>query len=243
MSASPTSPAVHGLHVPVVAWVFSSIGKKTIVALSGMGLLAFAVGHLAGNMTFFVGPDAINAYAVKLRELGPLLWVARIGLLVLVGAHIYFTMLLWSENQAARPRKYAVFAPMRTTVFARTMRLTGLFVLGFVVFHLAHFTWGVVQPEWAHLKDAQGRHDVFAMLVHGFRNPVISIVYVVSLFLLAAHLSHGIGSLFQTLGLSTSRLRPLYELSGRGIAWALFLGYASIPLSVLVFGYGKDVVR
>lgn len=239
MSASTASikPAF-----PLARWIFSSIGKKTVVALTGIAMVLFLIGHLIGNTTIFVGPDAINEYAVKLRHLGPLLWIMRLGMLAAVGLHIYFTMLLWKENMAARPQKYAVFSPMKTTIFARTMRLTGLFVLAFVVFHLAHFTWGVVQPKYAHFTDPDGRHNVYAMVVLGFRNPFISGFYLAGLFFLTWHLSHGVASLFQTLGVSNQHMRRIYEKSAQVLAWLLFLGYASIPVSILVFGLGKNIV-
>lgn len=229
--------------LPLVNWLFSSIGKKTVVAVTGIGLVLFAIGHLAGNLTIYFGPDVINAYALKLKELGPLLWVIRAGLLATVALHIYFTMLLWAENQRARPQKYAVADPLSTTVFARTMRLTGLFILAFVVFHLAHFTLHWVDPAYGtyttllHGKDV---HDVYRMVITGFANPWVSGFYVLALFLLAMHLSHGVSSLFQTLGLTNKKLRPLYEWTARVLAWALFIGYASIPLSILLFGLGRN---
>jgi len=231
------------LRLPLIGWFFSSIGKKTMVALTGIGLVLFAAGHLLGNMTFFLGPDAINTYAVKLHSLGPLLWVVRLGLLAVVGLHIYFTMLLWVENRKARPQKYAVFAPMKTTVFARSMRLSGLFVLAFIIFHLAHFTVRIIDPSYANLRtmlDGKEVHDVYAMVVLGFSNPIISVFYVIALFLLSLHLSHGIASLFQTLGVTNKRFRPLFEFMARAVAWLLFLGYSSIPLSVILFGVGKS---
>jgi succinate dehydrogenase / fumarate reductase, cytochrome b subunit len=232
--------------VPLVGWLVSSPGKKTVVALTGIALVLFAVGHMLGNFTIYFGPDAINTYALKLHSLGPLLWVVRLGLLAVVVAHIFFTMLLWAENRRARPRKYAVFAPMTTTVFARTMRLSGLFILAFVVFHLAHFTLQVVDPAYAAMKtqlDGKTVHDVYRMVVVGFSNPWVAGFYVVALFLLALHLSHGIGSLFQTLGITNQRLRPLFTAGGHLIAWGLFIGYASIPVSIALFGLGKEALK
>ena len=227
---------------PVFIWLFSSLGKKTVVAVTGLAMVGFVIGHLLGNLTIFLGPDWLNAYAVHLRELGPLLWVVRIGLLLAVGLHIYFTMLLWKENRAATPQKYAVFAPMQTTVYARTMRLGGLYVLAFVIFHLSHLTWGLVQPQAAHLTDAMGRHDVYAMAILGFRNPLISAIYISGLFFLCWHLNHGIASLFQTLGLTTQTMRFFYQNLARILAWVLFAGYISIPVAVLFFGLGKNIV-
>lgn len=241
MITSPNSSARTG---PCAAqlWIFSSIGKKTIVAVSGILLVLFVLGHLLGNLTIFLGPDAINAYAHKLESLGPVLWVIRLVLLSILSAHIYFTMLLWQENQKARPKKYIAADPIKTTVFARTMRLSGLIVLAFVIFHLAHFTARIVDPSYSALVTTLDGHqvrDVYAMLVKGFSSFPIVAIYITGLFLLTFHLSHGLSSLFQTLGITNRRIRSTYEIVGRLIAWGLFLGYISIPISILIFGLGK----
>jgi len=245
-SSSAASSVGSPLHIALGRWLFSSIGKKTVVAVTGVMLVLFVIAHLLGNLTVFAGPDWINAYAVHLRDFGPLLWVARIGLLGAVFLHIYFTMLIWKENAVAKPQKYAVFAPMKTSIFARTMRLTGLFVLAFVVFHLAHFTLLIVDPAYStYHTDLDGHqvHDVYRMLIVGFSNPFISIFYVLALFFLSFHLSHGMASLFQTLGFSNGTMRTVYESASRVIAWLLFLGYASIPVSIFIFGLGKDYLK
>ena len=247
MSASSASTSSSpGIASSLITWLFSSIGKKIVVALTGIVLVLFVIGHMLGNLTVFFGPDVINAYAMHLRDLGPLLWLIRLFMLASVAVHIWFTMLLWKENLAAHPQKYAVFAPMKTTIFARTMRLTGLFVLAFIVFHLAHFTLLIVNPGYAsYHADLHGRevHDVYRMVIEGFRNPIISLFYIVSLALLTFHLSHGIGSLFQTLGVTDKRMRSYYETGARILAWILFVGYTSIPVSILVFGLGNGVVK
>jgi succinate dehydrogenase / fumarate reductase cytochrome b subunit len=243
-SSAPAASSQSLWRVPA-AWLFSSIGKKYVVALTGAAMVLFVIGHLLGNTTIFFGPDLINAYAMHLRDLGPFLWVIRVGLLAIIVLHIFFTMLLWKENQAARPQKYAVSAPMKTTVFARTMRLSGLIVLAFIAFHLAHFTLHLVQPQNAVFMAKVDGHEVpnvYAMVVLGFRNPFVSGFYIFALALVAFHLSHGIGSLFQTLGLNNSTLRPALEAGAKILAWALFVGYASIPISILVFGLGKGIV-
>ena len=244
--SSASTSSSPGIANSLITWLFSSIGKKIVVALTGIVLVLFVIGHMLGNLTVFFGPDVINAYAMHLRDLGPLLWLIRLFMLASVAVHIWFTMLLWKENLAAHPQKYAVFAPMKTTIFARTMRLTGLFVLAFVVFHLAHFTLLLVNPGYAsYHADLHGRevHDVYRMVIEGFRNPIISLFYIVSLALLAFHLSHGIGSLFQTLGVTDNRMRSYYESGARILAWVLFVGYTSIPVSILFFGLGNGVVK
>jgi succinate dehydrogenase / fumarate reductase cytochrome b subunit len=225
------------------AWIYSSIGQKTIVALTGIILVLFLFGHLLGNLTIFLGPDWINSYAQHLKDWSPLLWTVRVILIVAVVLHIYFTMLLWNTAAKATPQKTVFRTHIQTSVFSRTMRLSGFIVFAFVLFHLAHFTWGLVQPEYAHLNTAQGQHNVFEMMVYGFRNPYIVGFYIIGLGLLAFHLSHGIGSLFQTLGISNRRLKPVFNTAGQWIAWLLFVGYVSIPLSVFFFGLGKDLVK
>ncbi len=241
-SASLTRSGPHPAHL----WIFSSLGKKTIVAVTGILLVLFVLGHLLGNLTVFIGPEALNAYAEKLHSLGPILWVIRLGLLAVVGLHIFFTMLLWKENQKARPKKYIASNPIGTTIFARTMRLSGLIVLAFVVFHLAHFTVRVVDPSYVTMTttlDGRQVHDVYSMLVKGFSSVPIVIIYVVGLFLLTSHLSHGLSSLFQTLGITNLRIRKNYELAGRLVAWLLFAGYTSIPLSILLSGLAKGAAQ
>lgn len=227
-------------------WLNSSIGKKTVVAVTGVALVIFVIGHLLGNLTIFLGPDAINAYGAKLQSLGPILWIIRLALLAILVAHIRFTMKLWQENKAARPQTYIASNPVGTTVFARTMRLSGMIVLAFVIFHLAHFTVRVVDPSFVAMQttlDGHEVHDVYKMVVAGFSNGPVVLIYVVGLFLLTFHLSHGISSLFQTLGVTNRRIRQTYETAGRVLAWALYAGYISIPISVYFLGLGKGALQ
>jgi succinate dehydrogenase / fumarate reductase cytochrome b subunit len=212
----------------------SSILRKWIVALSGVLLILFVLGHMLGNLTFYGGPDWINAYAEHLQGLGMFLWVIRIALLAIVVTHITFTILLWHENRRAKPSKYAVQAKLETSLYARSMRLSGLTVLAFIIFHIVDLTWQGLHPETRYWLDSQGRHDVYRLMVFDFSHPLISGFYIIAVGLLAMHLSHGIASLFQTLGLTSLKMRPRYEFAARVIGWALFAGFASIPLSVLL---------
>lgn len=224
----------HSKTCPLFGWLFSSIGKKTIVAVTGTLLVLFLCGHLLGNFTLYFGQNAINTYAEKLHSLGALLWVIRFVLLGIFGAHIFFTVLLVLENRAANGAKYVHRNSVPSTIFVKTMKYTGLLVLAFVIFHLAHFTLGWIQPEAYQLVDPEGRKDVYSIVILGFQNVPISLFYIFSLVLLTFHLSHGIGSLFQTLGIANKKLRPCFERGGLLIAWLLCLGYISIPLSVLL---------
>ena len=204
------------------------------MAVTGLILLGFIIGHLLGNLQIFLGPDAINSYAQKLRNLGPLLWAFRIFLLVAVVLHIYYTVRLAIDNRRARPVAYATKDHVKATVASRYMWLSGLVVLAFIVYHLAHFTFVVVNPQLATLHDAMNRHDVFSMMVHGFRNPIVSAFYVVAMFLLMLHLTHGASSFFQSLGLNDKQLNPRLAKGGRIFAWAIFVGYTSIPVACLL---------
>ena len=218
---------------PISSYLSSSIGRKWIVALTGLGLFGFVVGHLIGNLQVFLGREPLNRYALFLQSLGELLWVIRLGLLAMVVAHIVFTIKLRMENRAARPVGYAVTNRRAATFPARMMTLSGLMVLCFIIFHLLHFTAQKIDPSFAHMTDAMGRHDVYRMMITGFKNPWASGFYIVAVGLLAMHLNHGIGSLFQTLGLNSAKLRPLWEKGGVAFSWLIFLGYASIPVAVL----------
>jgi succinate dehydrogenase / fumarate reductase cytochrome b subunit len=214
----------------------SSIGKKVLVAVTALVLAGFLVGHLAGNLLMFSGPEAVNAYALKLREMGPLLWVVRFGLLAAVAVHIVVTVHLAAQNRAARPEAYAVEATVRATRSSRIMLWSGLTIACFVIYHLMHFTWGTFNryhdPDGPYAL-AGGGSNVYKMVVDGFRVWANSGFYLLALGLLCSHLSHGMSSVFQTLGLTTPRTRPLFTVFGWAFALVIFCGFASIPIAVL----------
>lgn len=208
------------------------------MALTGLVLFGFVVGHLVGNLQVFLGSsEPINRYGAFLQGLGELLWAVRGFLLAMLVLHIVFTIKLRAENRAARPVNYAVTERRATSPAARWMLLSGLMVLCFIIYHLLHFTVQVpevnmIGQNFETLHDAQGRHDVYRMMIMGFSNPVASAFYLVGVALLALHLNHGIMSMGQTLGLNTGKVRPLWEKGGPAIAWLIFLGYASIPVAI-----------
>ena len=206
-----------------------------IVAVTGVVLIAFVIGHLLGNLQIFLGPDWVNSYAEHLRELGPLLWVIRGFLLVNVLLHIFYTISLTLENRRARPERYKKKEHVKATFASRTMALSGLIVLAFILYHLAHFTVRVTDPRFLLLKnDPLNRYDVYSMMVYGFQNYFVSAFYVIGLFLLTLHLSHGSSSFFQSLGLNNQKLTSKLATAGRVFAWLLFIGYTSIPVAVLL---------
>lgn len=215
--------------------VGSSIGRKMIVAVTGVILMLFVLGHLVGNLQIFLGPDWINGYAQHLRDLGPLLWVIRAFLFLTVILHIYFTILLAIENRQARPAGYVETKPVKATFASRHMVVSGLVVLAFIIFHLLHFTGRRFDPHFPLLKnDPLNHYDVFSMMVYGFQNPYVSGFYLIGLFLLTLHLTHGASSFFQSLGINNRRWTPALARGARIFAWLLFIGYASIPVAVLL---------
>jgi succinate dehydrogenase / fumarate reductase cytochrome b subunit len=211
----------------------SSIGKKALMALSGLVLVGFLISHLLGNLLIFGGPDALNAYGAKLRHLGWGLWAARGFLLVMAGVHIVTSLQLAAENRRARPRRYHVQRYAETTPAARSMLVSGVLVLAYVIYHLLHFTFRVTNPSISHGVDALGRHDIYAMVVGSFHQPAIALAYVAGMACVCLHLSHGVASAFQTLGLNSERTVPVFSWISRLFAAAMFLGYCAIPAAVL----------
>ena len=213
----------------------SSLGKKYIMAVSGCLLFLFVIAHLLGNLQIFIGPDWINGYSEHLRDLGPLLWVIRLFLLASVIIHIWVTIHLAIENRRARPEAYIDRHYIKADFASRHMVMSGLIVLAFIIYHLAHFTVRVTDPRFGLLKaDPLGHYDVYSMMVYGFQNYLVSGFYVLGLFLLALHLSHGSSSFFQSLGLNDKKLSPRLAFGGRILAWLMFIGYTSIPVAILL---------
>ena len=217
----------------------SSIGKKTVVAVTGAMLIGFVVMHLIGNLQFFAGPKLINEYGTKLRHLPfGLLWVMRLGLLGVAVAHIATTIILIKENRAAKGQGYAKKSSVQSKVATRLMALSGIVLLSYIVFHILHFTTHNVAPEYSGWTDGED-HDVYRMLVAGFSNVGISVFYIVAMVLLAMHLSHGAASLFQTLGIRTKKLACILGIGAQALAWVVCAGYISIPVAVLLGKYDK----
>lgn len=219
----------------------SSIGKKILVALTGLGLAGFLLGHLLGNLLIYVGPDAINAYAVKLKDLGPLLWVARIGLLAMVGIHIVATIQLTKANRAARLDTYGKEATQVASKSSRIMIWSGLTILAFVIYHLMHFTLHAGNDYSSYMTMLGDRevHDVYKMVIDGFSWAPASLFYIIAMVLLCSHLSHGVASIFQTLGLATQQTWPIFQRLGQAYALLILVGNCSIPVAILFFGYGR----
>jgi succinate dehydrogenase cytochrome b subunit len=244
-----TLPSGKGVLDWLKPFVTSSVGMKVSTAVTGILLTGFVIVHLIGNLKVLPalgGQDSVNSYAEFLKDLGPLLWIARGLLLAVFGLHIYLGLTLAMRASAARPVRYKHPATIQASTSSVTMHWTGLAILAFVAFHLAHFTFGwvgttealdptaghMVQANYLALVDAKGRHDVYSMMVAGFRNPVVAGLYVVAMGFLYMHLSHGIGSALQSLGLNTPRLQPFVSGLSRALAFLVAAGNTWIVVAV-----------
>ena len=239
----PHKGSVAAAKTPLSAWLkpalTSTIGSKFLVAITGMMLVGFLCGHLAGNLLIFKGQDAINAYAKGLKDLGGLLWVARIGLLVAFVMHVTVAVRLQLRNRSARPERYQYPGTVQASTASLTMLYSGLLILAFVFYHLAHYTFGGVHNaddgrNLLELHDSLGRHDVHRMVIIGFSKWWVSLSYVIAQLVLWFHLSHGISSIFQTLGLNAPKYWPIIRGAGLLLATIIVVGNISIPLAVLL---------
>lgn len=211
------------------------LAKKIVMAMSGMAMVVFVGVHLLGNTSFFRGASSLNAYAATLQGLGPFLWLVRTALIAAVALHVFYGVKLTLENRAAKPQAYAVRKPLRSTVSSRTMIWSGSVVGFFICYHLLHFTFHVFTPEISSgsLQDSSGRPDVFRMILLNFQKNGIVGLYLAGISALLLHLTHGIGSMMQTLGLSTEKTQAGIILAGKVLAVLIGLGLISIPLVVL----------
>ena len=217
----------------------SSLGKKYLMAITGAAMFLFVIAHLIGNLQIFLGPEAINRYGHFLQSNMEIVWSARIGLLLMILVHIWAAVKLTAENRAARPIPYHHYEVVAASYASRTMMMSGLIIFFFIIYHLLHFTVQMKEinfrgVDFATLHDPQNRHDVYGMMVLGFSNVWVSLFYMIAMGLLSLHLSHGVRSMFQSLGWKKRGYAPGIHGFATGMAIFIFLGYISIPLAVLL---------
>jgi succinate dehydrogenase / fumarate reductase cytochrome b subunit len=239
------------------------IGRKILMALTGLVLVLFVMGHMLGNLQIFLGADVINAYAYKLHHVlpAPALWGIRLFLLACISIHIWMAVLLTLANRKARPQDYAEKKVVQATYSSRTMRMSGVILLAFIIFHIAHFTVrsvpgmqyekvGVIEPiEVPLVKHGEvvlhngavvSTFNVNDMMVSGFQVWWVSAFYIIATGLLCMHLTHGVSSMFQTVGLRNKLWRKRLDRIALIYGWVVFLGFASIPLATLAGALDKD---
>lgn len=215
----------------------STIGKKAIMAVTGLMLVAFVIGHMAGNLQVFIGPAKMNGYAAFLKSTGELLWLVRLGLLAAVLLHILMAWQLTRIKSAARPVDYEKRQPQVSTVASRTMRWGGVLLFLFIVFHILHFTTGTVFPV-ASSPDALypefSPTDVYGNVISAFHTPWVVVFYVVAMLFLMLHLFHGAWSSVRTLGLTKASRHPMQRRVATVVALVVWLGFTAVPVAVFL---------
>ena len=204
----------------------TSIGKKVVMAITGLILFGFVIGHMLGNLQVFMGANQMNAYAAMLKANATLLWGVRIVLLVGVILHIVAAVQLTRMSQRSRPEGYHYKDVIQADYAARTMRWSGPIIAVFVIYHLLHFTTGSVHPQF-------DVHDVYRNVISGFRVWPVSLFYIIAMVALAFHLWHGVWSMFQTLGLINPKSDKIIHRLAAIATLALVIGFISIPMAVL----------
>lgn len=212
--------------VAIARFYDSSIGKKAVMAITGFILFGFLILHMLGNLQVFLGRTVMNHYAETLHGTPELLWFARIVLLLSVVLHSWAAIQLTAVKAAARPIAYAKPGNVQGSVASRTMMLSGPLIAIFVIGHLLHFTTGTIHPQFVEL-------HAYENVVTGFSNPIASALYVVAMILVGFHLSHGVWSMFQSLGLNHPRYTPWIKRFAAVFSWVLIAGFISVPISVL----------
>jgi len=212
----------------LVAFWDSSVGKKAVMAVTGIIGVLFVIGHMVGNLQVFQGAERLNAYGHLLHgPLNELVWGARVVLLLALVLHVVAAYQLTMRNRAARPVEYATRTPQVSTLASRTLRWGGVLLLAFIVYHLLDLTIGTVNPGFV-------EGDVYANLLGSMRRPLIAVLYIVAMAALALHLYHGAWSSLRTLGVAQASVSPLKRRAAVIIAIAIAAGFAVVPLAVLL---------
>jgi len=222
-AAMPRSSAHRGA---IERFWHSSVGKKAVMAVTGLMMVAFLIVHVVGNLQMFEGPLKINEYSAALHRLGLLLWLARGGLVAALVLHVVAAYQLTRRSQGARSVGYADREPQVSTFAARTIRWGGVLLLVFIVLHLLHFTFGTIHPAF-------DRKDVYGNIVAAFQMWWVAVLYLLAMIGLGLHLYHGTWSSIRTLGLTRPSADPFRRRVTAGLAWAIYLGFSIIPIAVL----------
>lgn len=218
----------------------STISLKIVMMVTGILGAGFVLGHMLGNLQVFLGRDAYNDYAEFMQGLGGLLWIARGGLLTILVLHVAASVTLFRRNAAARPERYAGLQQRKTNLAALYMAELGIVLLLFIIYHIAHFTMGVVSVDFGgvnyfelqQMTDAGSRRDLYSHFIISFQSPAVAILYIIASIALAAHLAHGVTSAFKTAGIAIGRWKPPFEVLGPAFGVIVGLGNISMPLAV-----------
>ena len=222
---------------PPATFLGSTVGRKVVMAVTGLVQIGFVFVHMIGNLQLYAGPAALDHYAVFLHTFlhGAGIWIFRGVMLVAVGLHVWAATMLTLENWAARPRGYRLWKAKDSTFASRTMLWGGVMLALFIAYHLLHFTIGSVHPDFR-------PGEVYHNVVTGFRVWYVSAIYIVAMIMLGLHLDHGVWSFAQTLGLQHPRYKRSLRALSRGFALLIVIGNVSFPIAVLAGLVGKEVL-
>jgi succinate dehydrogenase / fumarate reductase, cytochrome b subunit len=220
------------LSTVVARFYDSTLGKKAIMAVTGLVMFGYLILHMLGNLQIYLGREVMDHYAAALHANAPLLWGARVILLVSVILHIWASIQLSAVKSAARPVGYVKTGNVQATLASRTMMLSGPIIAIFVVFHLLHLTTGTVHPQFVELHP-------FENLVTGFHQPIVALGYIVAMIFVGMHLRHGIWSMFQSVGANHPRYTPKIQMFAAVFSWILIAGFISVPVAVLLGVFGN----
>lgn len=200
----------------------TSIGKKLIMAVTGMSFICFLTAHLAGNLTLYCGENAFNSYAERLNTFGPIITIVELGLLFLVITHILTGSILFYQNILARPIRYKVYKSAGgRSLGSATMPYSGFIILAFIIFHLVNF----------HFTD-KTNNTIFQIVAEAFSNPLYIVIYIAAMIVLAIHISHAFWSLFQTIGVNHPKYMPIIRIAGIVISLIFGVGFGFLPVYV-----------
>jgi succinate dehydrogenase / fumarate reductase cytochrome b subunit len=219
----------------------SQVGRKLLTGITGILLVLFIVVHLTGNLTMFGSAEAMNRYSLMLHDLGPLLWLARIGLLAFFLVHAWTGISIWLKKRRARPEKYEVYSskggPSKQSLSSRSMVFTGFVLLIFVVIHIQTFALG--DAQMVELSDGRMATDMKSLVLETFQDPLYAFGYAIVMLILGTHLGHGIWSAFTSLGMSNKKMSAAFYTIGAVVAILLAVGFIFIPIYIY-FGGGCE---
>jgi succinate dehydrogenase / fumarate reductase cytochrome b subunit len=207
----------------------STVGRKILMAITGQLMVLFVVVHLLGNSSIFI-PGGINAE--HLHAFPPLVWIFRLVMLVFIGTHACYGVMITLENNAANPGAYAVSRHLKATFSSKNMIWTGVLIVAFIIYHLCHFT-ARLTPDIVAKTLPNGGFDVYTMVVSSFQHGIVALIYVVAMVVLFLHLNHGMQSFFQTMGWNNDCSLPVISKVCKVIAVIFLIGYSSIPVLIL----------
>jgi succinate dehydrogenase / fumarate reductase, cytochrome b subunit len=213
-------------------YIFSSVGRKYIMALTGLAWSLFVATHMAGNLLLFVGPEIYNKYGHAIVS-NPLVYVAEAGLVIFLSLHAYTGISLWIKNRNSKPSMYAVKATTKVkgaTVASRSMAYTGSIVLVFIILHLITFKYGT---NYVVSYDGKQIRDLYRLVAEVFQTPAYVVWYALCMVFVGVHLYHGLASSFQTLGLNHPRYNALIKKFGYAYSFVVAAGFLSQPLFFL----------